>query len=74
MERSIPLWENIKVKANQILEMQFATIGARSYVAFSGGINSKPWLGSRSTFHKAGVGGINGKAIQDGQILPLKEK
>ena len=71
--RTIPLWENIKVKANQILEMQFATIGARSYIAFSGGINSKPWLGSRSTFHKAGVGGINGKAIQDGQILPLKE-
>ena len=71
--KTIPLWENIKVKANQILEMQFATIGARSYIAFSGGINSKPWLGSRSTFHKAGVGGINGKAIQDGQILPLKE-
>ena len=71
--KTIPLWENIKVKANQILEMQFATIGARSYIAFSGGINSKPWLGSRSTFHKAGVGGINGKAIQDGQILPLRE-
>ena len=67
----IPLWESVKVKANQILEMQFATIGARSYIAFSGGINSKPWLGSRSTFHKAGVGGINGKAIQNGQILPL---
>ena len=71
--KTIPLWENIKVKANQILEMQFATIGARSYIAFSGGINSKPWLGSRSTFHKAGVGGINGKAIQVGQILPLRE-
>jgi len=67
----IPLWESVKVKANQILEMQFATIGARSYIAFSGGINSKPWLGSRSTFHKAGIGGINGKAIQEGQILPL---
>ena len=69
----IPLWESVKVKKDQILEMQFATIGARSYIAFSGGINSEPWLGSRSTFHKAGVGGINGKAIQDGQILPLKE-
>ncbi|MDC0215932.1 biotin-dependent carboxyltransferase family protein [Candidatus Pelagibacter sp.] len=69
----IPLWESVEVKKDQILEMQFATVGARSYIAFSGGINSKPWLGSRSTFHKAGVGGINGKAIQDGQILPLKE-
>jgi len=71
--KTIPLWESVEVKANQTLEMQFATIGARSYIAFSGGIDSKPWLGSRSTFHKAGVGGIDGKAIQDGQVLPLKE-
>jgi len=71
--KTIPLWESVKVKANQTLEMQFATIGARSYIAFSGGIDSKPWLGSRSTFHKAGVGGIDGKAIQDGQVLPLKK-
>ena len=69
----VPLWESLEIKANQTLEMEFATIGARSYIAFSGGINSKPWLGSRSTFHKAGVGGIDGKAIQNGQILPLGE-
>ena len=68
---NIPLWESLEVKANQTLEMEFATIGARSYIAFSGGINSEPWLGSRSTFHKAGVGGIDGKAIQNGQTLPL---
>ena len=69
----VPLWESIEVKKNQTLEMSFATIGARSYIAFSGGINTNPWLGSRSTFHKAGVGGIEGKAIQDGQILPLNK-
>ena len=67
----VPLWESLKVKKDQILEMAFATVGARSYIAFSGGINTTPWLGSRSTFHKAGVGGIDGKAIQDGQIIPL---
>jgi urea carboxylase len=67
----IPMWESIEIKANQTLEMEFATVGARSYIAFSGSINSEPWLGSRSTFHKAGVGGIEGKAIQDNQILPL---
>jgi len=53
--------------------MSYATIGARSYIAFSGGINTVPWLGSRSTFHKAGVGGIEGKAIQDGQTIPLNK-
>ena len=69
----VPLWESLEVKKDQILEMAFATIGARSYIAFSGGINTEPWLGSRSTFHKAGVGGIEGKAIQDGQVIPLNK-
>ena len=41
----IPMWESIEIKANQTLEMAFATVGARSYIAFSGGINSEPWLG-----------------------------
>jgi len=67
----VPLWESIIVKKDQVLEMTFATIGARSYIAFSGGINTTPWLGSKSTFHKAGVGGIEGKAIQEGQVIPL---
>jgi len=69
----VPLWESLEVKKDQILEMAFATVGARSYIAFSGGINTELWLGSRSTFHKAGVGGIEGKAIQDGQVIPLNK-
>jgi len=69
----VPLWESLEVKKDQVLEMTFATIGARSYIAFSGGINTTPWLGSRATFHKAGVGGIDGKAIQEGQIIPLNK-
>ena len=69
----VPLWESLEVKKDQVLEMSFATVGARSYIAFSGGINTTPWLGSRSTFHKAGVGGVEGKAIQEGQIIPLNK-
>ena len=68
-----PMWENIYVKANQILEMEFAIIGARTYISFSGGIQSDLWLNSRSTFHKAGVGGINGKGLKIGQKIQLGE-
>jgi len=71
--KAVPLWESLEVKKDQILEMAFATIGARSYIAFSGGINTTPWLGSRSTFHKAGVGGVDGKAIQEGLTIPLNK-
>ena len=69
----VPLWESLEVKKDQVLEMSFATVGARSYIAFSGGINTTSWLGSRSTFHKAGVGGIEGKAIREDQIIPLNK-
>ena len=67
----IPMWESVAARQGQTLEMRFAKVGARGYVAFAGGIDVEPFLGSRSTFHKAGVGGMQGHAIQAGQIIPL---
>ncbi|MFH2133154.1 MAG: biotin-dependent carboxyltransferase family protein [bacterium] len=67
----IPMWESIAVKQGQVLQLSFATTGARTYIAFAGGIKTKPWLDSRSTFHKAGVGGMEGNAIKKGQTIPL---
>ncbi|MGR8950108.1 MAG: 5-oxoprolinase subunit C family protein [Gammaproteobacteria bacterium] len=64
-------WESFAVKAGQTLEMAFAKTGARGYIAVAGGFDNEPFLGSRSTFHKAGVGGMNGHSIQAGQILPV---
>jgi len=69
--KSIPLWESILVKEGQTLELNFCLSGARSYIAFSGGIDIEPWLGSKSTFHKAGVGGVEGHALEDGQKISL---
>ena len=59
------------VPAGAVLETGFARIGARAYLAVAGGIETAPVLGSRSTFHMAGVGGMEGHAIEDGQRLPL---
>ena len=67
----IPRWESIAVKPGQTLAMSGSRVGARAYVAIAGGIASEPWLGSRSTFHKAGVGGIGGYALKEGQVLPV---
>jgi 5-oxoprolinase (ATP-hydrolysing) subunit C len=67
----IPIWESVAVKAGQTLSLSFPKFGARSYIAISGGIRTEPWLGSRSTFHKAGVGGMEGHAVQAGQVIPV---
>jgi 5-oxoprolinase (ATP-hydrolysing) subunit C len=68
---AVTLWESISIKKGQVLEMSFAITGARAYFAIAGGIETKPWLGSRSTFHKAGVGGMEGNAIKEGQVVPV---
>ena len=62
----MPLWESIAVKAGQTLALGSAKLGVRAYIAIAGGIDTPPWLGSRSTFHKAGVGGMEGRALQKG--------
>ncbi|MGF1624812.1 MAG: biotin-dependent carboxyltransferase family protein [Alphaproteobacteria bacterium] len=69
----LPLWESVAVNAGQVLEMAFCRLGARSYLAVAGGIDTPPWLGSRSTFHAAGVGGMDGHALQDGQVVPVAQ-
>jgi 5-oxoprolinase (ATP-hydrolysing) subunit C len=67
----VPLWESIAVKAGQTLALTSSKTGARSYIAISGGVDTPAWLGSRSTFHKAGVGGMQGRALQKGQVVPV---
>jgi biotin-dependent carboxylase-like uncharacterized protein len=70
-EQPLPMWESIKVRAGQILVLGPARLGVRSYVAIAGGVDTPPWLGSRSTFHKAGVGGLDGHALQAGNMVPV---
>ena len=66
-----PMWESIAVKAGQTLALTSSKVGVRSYIAIAGGVDTPPWLGSRSTFHKAGVGGMQGRALQKGQVVPV---
>ena len=69
----IPMWESVAVEAGQTLVMGPAVAGARGYLAVAGGIDAPEWLGSASTFHKAGVGGLDGHAVKAGQVLPVRE-
>ncbi len=45
--------------------------GLRAWLAIAGGIDVKPVLGSRSTDLRAGFGGLGGRALQVGDVLPL---
>jgi len=67
----VPLWTTLELGPGQRLALGPARTGARAYVAVDGGIDTPPVLGSRATFHMAGVGGMEGHAIELGQQLPL---
>jgi urea carboxylase len=67
----IAQWRTHFVRAGQQLTLRHARQGARTYIAFAGGIDTPPVLGSRATFHMAGVGGIEGYALRSGQTIPL---
>ena len=68
---AISLNESIQAKKGDVLSMSFSLQGARTYIAFAGGVKSTPWLGSQSTFHKAGIGGIDGRALKAGDTITL---
>ncbi|WP_193370436.1 biotin-dependent carboxyltransferase family protein [Pelagibius marinus] len=64
-------WTAFQVRAGQVLSFDFLQSGARAYIAISGGINTPPMLGSRSTYAIGALGGVNGRAVQPGDTLPL---
>lgn len=66
----VPMWESVAVKTGQVLALGPAFTGARAYVAVAGGLDTPPVLGSRATFHMAGVGGVEGHALKAGQRIP----
>lgn len=67
--REILPWKSVLVKKDEVLSFGAPKSGVRAYLAVAGGINSEPLLGSRSTYLKAGMGGIEGRELYKGDIL-----
>lgn len=64
---------NYPVRAGQSLVLHRPKRGMRSYLAVSGGIDVPKVLGSRSTDLTGGFGGLDGRRLKDGDVLPLGE-
>lgn len=68
-----PAWEAFEVKAGETLTFGHLRAGARAYIAVSGGIDVPVALGSRSTYARVSLGGYEGRALREGDVLPLRE-
>ena len=65
----VPAWTSITLDPQDELEVGFLS-GGTAYLAVSGGIDSPVQLGSRSTYQRAMIGGIDGGPIVAGNLLP----
>ena len=68
---SVKNWSSFIVKSGSELRFEYAQTGCRAYMAVRGGIDVPSVLGSRSTYTRAKVGGLQGRALVQGDILTV---
>lgn len=66
-----PQWEAFPVKEGDVLSFSFISMGARAYIAVTGGIEVPEVMGSRSTYTLGGFGGHQGRTLAAGDVLPV---
>ncbi|MEY2487884.1 MAG: antagonist of KipI [Verrucomicrobiota bacterium] len=68
---SLPAGRAGLIEPGEELALNPPKIGCRAWLAISGGINVAPILESRSTDLRAEFGGLDGRALRDGDVIPL---
>lgn len=65
----LPLWSACLLRRGDILSFRGLGSGCRAYLALGGGIDVPPVMGSKSTNLVTAFGGLQGRALQKGDIL-----
>lgn len=64
-----PAWTTLVLAAGDTVRIGAARAGVRFYVAFSGGLDVPLALGSRATYLRGRLGGIEGRSLRRGDVL-----
>ena len=67
----VGMYETINVKAGDVLGFGKRKYGCRTYIAFAGGIDENKVMGSCAADIKNGLGGHNGRALRDGDVIRI---
>ena len=67
--QEVPLWKSIVIKKGEILSFGEQKEGARTYICIAGGIDVPLVLNSKSTYLTGKFGGIEGRALIEGDTL-----
>lgn len=64
-------WATLPVKPGDLVKVGATRAGVRGYVAFSGGIDVPAVMGSRSTYLRGALGGLEGRALRKQDRISL---
>lgn len=70
----VPMWKPVFIRKGSKLRFGPAKRGSRAYLAVAGGLDVPVVLGSRSTYVKAGLGGMDGRALRKGDVLYFRRE
>jgi biotin-dependent carboxylase-like uncharacterized protein len=68
----LPSRQSIQVRRGQAIRVGSLRDGASLYIAVEGGFDIAPTLGSVATDGRGNIGGWSGRALIDGDVLPLR--
>lgn len=71
--RMVDTWSAVELRAGERLIVGRVRRGARAFLCVAGGVDVEAVLGSRSTLLSAGFGGLEGRALRAGDVLPIGE-
>lgn len=69
----ISAWQSLQVSKDDELGFKGPQDGMRAYLAIAGGIDVPIVMGSRSTYLKAAVGGLEGRGLRPGDVLSVDD-
>ena len=69
--RSVAAGQSVTVRRGDVVQIALGRQSACGYLAVEGGIAVPRVLGSASTYVRAALGGLNGRALQRGNLVPL---
>ncbi|MEH3001599.1 biotin-dependent carboxyltransferase family protein [Bacillus pumilus] len=64
-----PLWKPLFVRSGSTITFGPCKRGCRAYLAVAGGFDVEPVMQSKSTYVRAGIGGLNGRPLEKGDVL-----
>lgn len=70
-DKSIPMWETVAVQSGDILTFAGWRSGCRAYLAVAGGVDVPVIMGSRATYLRGSLGGLEGRRLKAGDCLAV---